>query len=212
MSSHIRRLYRDMVARTAVAVALCLLIPTASVIGEGAEGATATIVFVRHGEKPEGGLGQLNCQGLNRALALAPIIAKSFGRPDAIFAPNPSHPKEDAGTLYDYIRPLATIEPTAIWFGLPVDVSFDFQDIEGLQAALEDRRTLDHNVFVLVAWEHRQIAPISPSASNRPRGRCGDGEKGQGLGSQRFRQHVRRNDQRNKRDLRSKARRPRWTT
>jgi hypothetical protein len=148
------------VARTAVAVALCSLIPTASAIGEGAEGAAATIVFVRHGEKPEGGLGQLNCQGLNRALALAPIIATSFGRPDAIFAPNPSHPKEDAGTLYDYIRPLATIEPTAIWFGLPVDVSLDFQDIEGLQAELENRRTLDHNVFVLVAWEHRQIAPI----------------------------------------------------
>jgi hypothetical protein len=27
-----------------------------------------TIVFVRHGEKPQGGFGQLNCQGLNRAL------------------------------------------------------------------------------------------------------------------------------------------------
>jgi hypothetical protein len=121
--------------------------------------ATATIVFVRHGEKPEGGLGQLNCKGLNRALALAPVIAKSFGRPDAIFAPNPSHRKEDAGKLYDYIRPLATIEPTAISFGLPVDVSLDFQDIDGLQAALENRRVPDHNVFVLVAWEHRLIAP-----------------------------------------------------
>src|SRR5580700_11576319 len=124
------------------------------------EAAIQTIVFIRHGEKPEGGFGQLNCQGLNRALALAPIIAKSFGRPDAIFAPNPSHPKEDAGTLYDYIRPLATIEPTAIWFGLPVDVSIDFRDREGLQTAIEKRRVPDHNGFVFVAWEHRQIAPI----------------------------------------------------
>jgi hypothetical protein len=32
-----------------------------------------TIVLLRHGEKPEGGLGQLNCQGLNRAL-VAPVI------------------------------------------------------------------------------------------------------------------------------------------
>jgi hypothetical protein len=104
------------------------------------------------------GFGQLNCRGLNRALALPPIIAKSFGRPDAIFAPNPSHPKEDAGMLYDYVRPLATIEPTAIWFGLPVDVSIDFQDKMGLQAALENRRMPDRDVFVLVAWEHRQIA------------------------------------------------------
>ena len=124
------------------------------------EKAVETIVFIRHGEKPEGGFGQLNCQGLNRALALAPIIAKSFGRPDAIFAPNPSRPKEDAGRLYDYVRPLATIEPTAIWFGLPVDVSIDFQDKEGLQAALENRRVPDHDVFVFVAWEHRQIGIV----------------------------------------------------
>ena len=28
---------------------------------------TQTLVFLRHAEKPDGGLGQLNCQGLNRA-------------------------------------------------------------------------------------------------------------------------------------------------
>jgi hypothetical protein len=31
----------------------------------------ALVRVIRHGEKPEGGFGQLNCQGLNRALALA---------------------------------------------------------------------------------------------------------------------------------------------
>ena len=147
-------------AKTAVVVALLWSVPLIGGKAGPTEQAVETIVFIRHGEKPEGGFGQLNCQGLNRALALAPIIAKSFGRPDAIFAPNPSHPKEDAGELYDYIRPLATIEPTAIWFGLPVDVSLAFDDREGLQAALERKRTPDHNVLLLVAWEHRQIAPI----------------------------------------------------
>ena len=147
-------------AKTALVAALSWSVPLAGGKAEQTEKAVETIVFIRHGEKPEGGFGQLNCQGLNRALALAPIIAKSFGRPDAIFAPNPSRPKEDAGRLYDYVRPLATIEPTAIWFGLPVDVSLDFQDKEGLQAALESRRLPEHNVFVFVAWEHRQIAPI----------------------------------------------------
>src|ERR1700731_2556860 len=147
-------------AKAGALVTLILPITLNSVIGDEIDGTTKTIVFVRHGEKPEGGFGQLNCQGLNRALALAPIIAKYFGRPDAIFAPNPSHLKEDAGRLYDYVRPLATIEPTAIWFGLPVDVSLDFQDNEGLEAGLENRRTPDHNVLVFVAWEHRQIAPI----------------------------------------------------
>ena len=149
-----------LLAKTALVAALLWSVPLAGGKAEQTEKAVETIVFIRHGEKPEGGFGQLNCQGLNRALALAPIIAKSFGRPDAIFAPNPSRPKEDAGRLYDYVRPLATIEPTAIWFGLPVDVSLDFQDKEGLQAALENRRIPDHNVFVFVAWEHRQIAPI----------------------------------------------------
>lgn len=150
---------RIMLAKAAVAVALGSLIPAASAPGEPSGGVTATIVFLRHGEKPESGLGQLNCQGLNRALALAPVIAKTFGRPDAIFAPDPSHPKEDAGRYYDYVRPLATIEPTAILFGLPVDVSFGFADTQGLQAALEKQRMPDLSVFVVVAWEHRQIAP-----------------------------------------------------
>jgi hypothetical protein len=141
------------VAKAAL-VALILPFPMTAAIGDEIDGATETIVFVRHGEKPEGGFGQLNCQGLNRALALPSVIANSFGRPEAIFAPNPSVPKEDAGKFYDYVRPLATIEPTAIRFGLPVDVSVSFE------AALEAHRAPDRNVLLLVAWEHRKIAPI----------------------------------------------------
>jgi hypothetical protein len=141
-------------------VTLILPIPLTSAIGDEIDGAAETIVFVRHGEKPEGGFGQLNCQGLNRALALPSVIAKSFGRPEGIFAPNPSLPKEDAGKLYDYVRPFATIEPTAIQFGLPVDLSVAFDDRKGLQTVLEAHRAPDRNVLLLVAWEHHQIAPI----------------------------------------------------
>jgi len=149
-----------MVAKVVAIATMVVSISVAGSVAGQSEDAVETIVFVRHGEKPEGGLGQLNCQGLNRALALAPIIARSFGRPDAIFAPNPSHPKEDSGNLYNYVRPLATIEPTAIWFGLPVDVSLDFNDKEGLLAALEKRRALDRKVLILAAWEHKQIGPM----------------------------------------------------
>jgi hypothetical protein len=53
-----------------------------------------TIVVVRHGEKPSAGLGQLDCQGLNRALALPAVIAETFGRPSAVFAPNPADQKK----------------------------------------------------------------------------------------------------------------------
>ena len=61
---------------------------------------TETIVMVRHGEKPEQGLGQLNCRGLNRALKLPAVIEAEFGKPDFIFAPNPAELKEDKGAHY----------------------------------------------------------------------------------------------------------------
>jgi hypothetical protein len=102
-TNFIRSLTLRVLVKTAVVAALSWSIPLVGGKAGQTEKAVETIVFIRHGEKPEGGFGQLNCQGLNRALALAPIIAKSFGRPDAIFAPNPSHPKEDAGRLYDWV-------------------------------------------------------------------------------------------------------------
>jgi len=117
------------------------------------------VVFVRHGEKPELGLGQLNCQGLNRALALPGFIAKTFGRIDAIFAANPSVQKPDRGVPYDYVRPLITIEPTAITLGLPVQTRFGFDDPKGLEAALTDKTYA--NATVVVAWEHRVVDVIA---------------------------------------------------
>jgi hypothetical protein len=70
-----------------------------------ADSDTETLVFVRHGEKPAVGYGQLNCQGLNRALALPAVIAAKFGKPDAIYAPDPGQQKDDSGHPYYYINP-----------------------------------------------------------------------------------------------------------
>jgi len=120
-----------------------------------AAAADERIVFVRHGEKPREGLGQLNCRGLNRALALPAFIAAQFGKPDAIFAPNPADQKKDSGKPYDYVRPLVTIEPTAIMFGLPVHADIGFADVAGLRTALEAPEYRD--ALVVVAWEHRLI-------------------------------------------------------
>jgi len=114
-----------------------------------------TIVFIRHGEKPDKGLGQLNCKGLNRALALPPVIAKLFGRPSVIFAPDPSDRKVDDGEPYDYVRPLATIEPTAISLGLPVNASIG---VSKMDQPLE--QPLNRNGLILVAWEHKLIENI----------------------------------------------------
>ena len=120
---------------------------------------TETIVLIRHGEKPAAGLGQLNCQGLNRALALPPVLLKAFGKPAAIFAPNPAEQKTDNGTLYNYIRPLATIEPTAIAFGMPVHSDIGQSNIEALRRQLD--QPIYHDAYILVAWEHWQIVQLA---------------------------------------------------
>jgi hypothetical protein len=134
----------------------------AAIAGVGLAGAAAakeTIVFIRHGEKPAQGLGQLDCRGLNRALALPGVIDRQFGRPDAILAPNPSAQKDDGGVHYDYVRPLATVEPTAVAFGLPVEARVGFDDVAGLTATLEAPERRD--ALVLVAWEHRIIDAVA---------------------------------------------------
>jgi hypothetical protein len=118
-----------------------------------------TIALIRHGEKPATGLGQLNCQGLNRALALPAVIRKAFGKPDAIFAPNPAEQKADFGTLYDYVRPLATVEPAAIAFGLPIHADIGQLRIDDLRQQLD--LPVYHDAFVLVGWEHRELVPLA---------------------------------------------------
>ena len=133
-----------------------LLAPTAA---WAAGPTTQTIVMIRHGEKPPAGLGQLDCQGLNRAMALPAVIARDYGHPTTVFAPNPSQAKPDAGVVYDYVRPLATVEPAAIAFGLPVDTSLGFKDIAALQRKLEAPAL--RNAVVLVGWEHWEIFKLA---------------------------------------------------
>ena len=131
-----------------------------------------TIVFVRHGEKPAGGLGQLDCEGLNRSLALPAVIAREFGKPAAIFAPDPADAKLDSGKSYDYIRPLATIEPTAIALGMPVDTSIGVKDWAALGQTLQTAPY--HNALVLVAWEHSNIVKLARALMTQHGGRASD--------------------------------------
>jgi len=117
-------------------------------------GAVETLVCVRHGEKPTGGLGQLTCRGLNRALALPKVLLEKYGRPQFVFAPNPAQKadtKLDPAGFY-YVRPLATIEPTAIRCGLSVNTQFGFLEITGLERELEKPAYRGATVFI--AWEH----------------------------------------------------------
>jgi hypothetical protein len=117
-----------------------------------ADGAAETIVIMRHGEKPLAGYGQLTCQGLNRAMALPRVLDKLFGRPDALFAPDPARTVDDPAGRFDYVRPLATIEPTAVAFGRPVNAELGFNDVSGLAARLQ--APIYRSSLVFVAWEH----------------------------------------------------------
>jgi hypothetical protein len=111
-----------------------------------------TLICIRHGEKPATGLGQLSCQGLNRALALPGVLLAKYGAPQFVFAPNPTQMIAEYAGVYNYVRPLATIEPTAIYCGLPVNTQFGFAQITELEGELQ--KEAYQNATIYIAWEH----------------------------------------------------------
>jgi len=122
------------------------------------------IVFMRHGEKPTGGYGQLTCQGLNRALALPPVLAAKYGKPNYLYAPNPAVKLTDSAGSFYYIRPLATIEPTAIRLVMNVNTRYGYNDIASLQAALITPTKANTTIFV--AWEHLMLQKVVQNIMN----------------------------------------------
>jgi hypothetical protein len=117
------------------------------------DGIPETIVAIRHGEKPVGGLGNLNCRGLNRALALPQVLLSKYGKPSFIFAPNPAE-RFDGGN-FNYICPLVTIEPTAIRCELPVNTEFGYTQVDEL--AIELRKAVYQHALIFIAWEHGEL-------------------------------------------------------
>jgi hypothetical protein len=111
-----------------------------------------TIIFIRHAEKPEAGLGQINCRGLNRALALPAILTSKFGKLDQIYAPDPAGKVHDPAGTFDYLRPLATIEPTAIRLGMPVSCDYRYDQIKELETDLLSPERVGQ--VIVVVWEH----------------------------------------------------------
>jgi len=117
---------------------------------------TETIILFRHGEKPpDKEIGLLNCQGLNRALALANLLPQRFGNPDYIFAPGTNDKIGNSDEKCSYLRPLITVAPTAIRLGLPINADFGFLQIEPLQTEL--LRSKYRNSVIYVAWEHHKL-------------------------------------------------------
>ena len=143
------------------ALPLAALLLAASLGPAAAEAKRETLLFIRHAEKSPDGYGQLSCKGLNRALRLGARLAERYGRIDAVFAPDPSRQKPDGALSYDYVRPLATVEPSAIRFGLPVHAAIGYNETDKLVAALMVPDF--HAATVLVAWEHHEMNAMVPT-------------------------------------------------
>jgi hypothetical protein len=125
---------------------------------------TQTLIFFRHGEKPAGGYGQITCQGLQRALALPNVLIARYGTPDYLFAPNPLPRITDPAGSFSYVRPLATIEPTAIRLGLPVNAQYGYSEITALQNELLSPSYVSSVVFV--SWEHLKLRELVQNIMN----------------------------------------------
>lgn len=129
-----------------------------------------TLVFLRHAEKPGEGLGQLNCQGLNRALDLATLLPEKFGDADYVFAANPSREVEEGSNdnAYSYIRPLMTISPSAIKLGLPVNIDFGANDTGDLaDELLQDKY---RNATIYTAWSHGYLPELINTVAGKALG------------------------------------------
>jgi len=136
--------------------------PTQARAAETRHRSVETLVLVRHAEKPAEGLGLLTCKGLNRALLLPDFFSANFERPDHIFAPNPAVKVTEIhgnGQRYDYVRPLLTIGPTAVRFGVPISTQLPFNDPGLLADTLLDPQY--HNDTIYVAWEHSNLVAFA---------------------------------------------------
>ncbi|MDZ5110129.1 histidine phosphatase family protein [Pseudomonas putida] len=164
-----RRRRHWLLSLTLTAIAVPLALEAVESRAQPVDG-TQTLVFLRHAEKPGEGLGQLNCQGLNRALDLATVLPERFGKADYVFAANPSRHVEEGSKdeSYSYIRPLMTISPSAIRLGLPVNIDYGANDTDAL--AEELLRDKYRNSTVYTAWSHGYLPDLINAVAGKALG------------------------------------------
>ena len=149
--------------------AAALGLTTFNSLAEPVDG-TQTLIFMRHAEKPGEGLGQLNCQGLNRALNLATLLPERFGNADYVFAANPTREVEEGANddSYSYLRPLMTISPSAIKLGLPVNIDYGANDTSALARELTSEKY--RNATVYTAWSHGYLPELINNVAGKALG------------------------------------------
>lgn len=108
------------------------------------------IVIIRHGEKPDNG-DNLNCQGLNRAMALPKVLSSKFGIASAIYIPT-----INAGDKTKSARMFQTITPYAVKYNLKVNSSYDNEDYKKIA-----KDVVQQKGTVILVWEHNGIPHLA---------------------------------------------------
>lgn len=131
--------------------------------------ADATVLIVRHGEKPDSGTG-LSPAGEARAKAYVRYFqplklddGTSF-RPDTLVATADSA---------DSARERLTLAPLAEAMKLPIDQRFADKDVKPLVKALESE---SHGKSILIAWHHGELGKLIKAFGADPKALMPKGE------------------------------------
>jgi hypothetical protein len=133
-----------------ILVVIALLSFACSFAQQSANPVALKVVIIRHGEKPETG-DNLSCAGLNRALALPPVLKNAVGIPDYTYVPTMKTGKKTGS-----VRMFQTVTPFAVKYNLTINSKYQEMDSTGAASDVLKKRGV-----VLMVWEHSNIPPLA---------------------------------------------------
>jgi hypothetical protein len=151
-----------------IAIAVVCLLPALHAQEKPTQLANATVLIIRHAEKPESG-SSLTPEGFARAEKYAHYFLP-FHIDGAPLSINALYAGQDSANS---IRPRLTLEPLSHASGLPLNTQFPTTDPESLAHAL---MTSPHGDHVLIAWRHGKIPSLLKALSADPMQLLPDGK------------------------------------
>lgn len=111
--------------------------------------------------------GNLGRESEYRLARLPDRLLKEFGCPDLLVAPDPAVKmiNKKSGHYYNYIRPLATIEPISIRLNFPVWTPYGYNQSDSLAQDLlgevyQRHKATEKPRTVYIAWERQNIPKL----------------------------------------------------